>query len=215
MTNLIDNCEEITKVNWCKIFRKVWTKKSNDVKKSRSRERNSFHWGVVAITRMRFTIRPGRRGFARRPSVFGGTLDALKWPHPPSCYLYRDTQHTHARRARARGCCTRAALMSHDCIQIPSFFFHASALFHRARERSVSLSRFFCRRWKWRLLERDATWRNERDREHSFFLLFLLFFNTRGRKFYWRKVRPCRMTLIFWCIIILERVYIDKSRRLM
>lgn len=127
----------------------------------------------------------------------------------------RYATHPRTPRARARGCCTRRALMSHDCIQIPSFFFHASALFHRARERSVSLSRFFCRRWKWRLLERDATWRNERDREHSFFLLFLLFFNTRGRKFYWRKVRRCRMTLIFWCIIILERVYIDKSRRLM
>lgn len=104
MTNsVIDNWEEITKVNWCKIFRKVWTKKSNDVKKSRSRERNSFHWGVVAITRMRFTIRPGRRGFARRPSVFGGTLDALKWPHPrlAICIAIRNTP-THAARARAR-----------------------------------------------------------------------------------------------------------------
>lgn len=123
-------------------------------------------------------------------------LDALKWPHPVPLSVSRYATPTHA--ARARGCCTRPALMSHDCIQIPEFFFHASALFHRARESSVSLSRFF---------PADGNDASKREFLLFFFPFFLLF---RGN--FYRRWSASRVNAFFdfwngFIIIILERVY--------
>lgn len=93
----------------------------------------SSHYGshgekeIYDFTRKAF---PAWRTHARL-SVFGGTLDALKWSHPvvPICIVIRET-HTHARQTKQPARCDRAladvalgpTLMSHDCIQMPEFF---------------------------------------------------------------------------------------------
>ena len=76
--------------------------------------------------------------------------------------------------------------MSHDCIQIPGFFFffHASALFHRAREPGVSSSRFLffllppmeITPRTGRSLERNGS----SNREHREFSSFSFFFADDG-----------------------------------
>lgn len=105
---------------------------------------------------------------------------------PPSCYLYRDTQHPRTPRARAR--------MLHSAgLNVPRlysdprllfFFFHASALFHRAREPGVSSSRslFFLlppmeiTPRTGRSLERNGS----SNREHREFSSFSFFFADDG-----------------------------------
>lgn len=115
-------------------------------------------------------------------------------PRPAICIAIRNT---HARRARAR-MLHSAGLNVPRLYSDPRVFFHASALFHRARESSVSLSRFF-----------PADGNDASKRE--FLLFFSPFFLLFRGNFYRRwSASQVNAFFDFWngfIIIILERVY--------
>lgn len=122
-------------------------------RKEKEECRNSFHVDRE-LREIRFTISPEGKGKGAF-RFWRHTLDALK-RHALSLSVSR---YAHPRTAAIpRGCCTRPALMSHDCIQIPEHFF--LLFFPRVRSRTppfVSLPPVFLPPMEMTPLERDPT----------------------------------------------------------